>query len=63
MSDDQKPKVGYKNPPVQHQFKSKTSGNPRGRPPKIERSFTERQWYRDVLAVTERPSKNLWLSR
>lgn len=31
----------------------KSSGNPRGRPPKKERAFVPRQHTRDVLAVTE----------
>ena len=34
-------KVGYRKPPKQHQFKSGSSGNPRGRPPKVRRSNAE----------------------
>ncbi len=50
------PKVGYGNPPSEHRFKKGTSGNPRGRPPKRERSFTRRQSRRDVLSIGETPT-------
>ena len=32
MSKNKKDKVGYKNPPKEHQFKKGQSGNPNGRP-------------------------------
>ena len=54
MSDGKKPpKVGYKRPPREHQFRPGTSGNPRGRPLKLERSCVPYQTVRDVLAITE----------
>lgn len=48
---------GYGKPPEEHRFKPGKSGNPRGRPPKSERSFTPRQISRDVLSITEKATK------
>lgn len=53
MSDDQKPKVGYKNPPHEHRIKKGERRNPKGRPPKAQRAFLPTQVIRDILAVTE----------
>lgn len=55
MSDDDEPeyKVGYRRPPVETRFKKGQSGNPRGRPPKVERSLTARQLRRDIFRVAE----------
>lgn len=47
-------KVGYGNPPKEHQFKKGQSGNRRGRPRKQERSFLPRQLRNDVLAIADK---------
>jgi hypothetical protein len=48
--------VGYKHPPVAHQFKKGVCPNPRGRPRKVERSYTPRQLRRDILGVGNSPT-------
>ena len=48
--------VGYKQPPVAHQFKKGVCTNPRGRPRKEERSYTLRQSRRDILRVGNNPT-------
>lgn len=53
ISDKGPPKVGYKNPPAEHQYKKGQTGNPKGRPLKSGRAFLPRQLVRDILAVTE----------
>jgi hypothetical protein len=53
VSDTSKPKVGYKNPPVEHRIKKGERRNPKGRPPKAQRSFLPTQTVRDVLSITE----------
>lgn len=36
-------------PPVEHRFKPGHSGNPNGRPPKLPRSWSNREFHRDVM--------------
>jgi hypothetical protein len=48
-------RVGYGNPPKENQFRKGTSGNPRGRPPKQERSLIPRQVRNDVLEFSQKP--------
>jgi hypothetical protein len=48
-------RVGYGQPPKSKQFRPNQSGNPRGRPPKQERSISRRQFRRDVLTTLESP--------
>lgn len=50
---DEKPKVGYKNPPEEHRIKAGERRNPKGRPPKAQRAFLPTQTIRDVLSITE----------
>ena len=56
MVDDSDDKVGYKRPPKKSRWKRGESGNPRGRPRKEERSFTERQGRTDVLVLGAKPT-------
>ena len=49
--------VGYGRPPAKNRFKKGQSGNPRGRPPKIERTLLPAQLTRDDLAIANRPVK------
>jgi hypothetical protein len=53
--NDDEYRVGYGQPPKAKQFKPNQSGNPRGRPPKQERSISRRQFRRDVLTALESP--------
>ena len=46
--------VGYGKPPPDTRWKPGQSGNPKGRPKKIERSVTERQVLRDFVGAIER---------
>lgn len=46
--------VGYGKPPPDTRWKPGQSGNPKGRPKKVERSITERQRLRDFFNATER---------
>jgi len=46
--------AGYGRPPRHRQFKKGQSGNPRGRPRKRERAWTEGQRYSDVLTEAYR---------
>lgn len=55
--DPTQPNVGYKKPPAKHQFKPGQSGNPKGRPPKTERSFLPRQLDLDILSITEEKTR------
>lgn len=49
--------VGYGKPPKASQYKKNVSGNPKGRPRKAHRMFAPRQVRRDVLSITEAPTK------
>lgn len=51
--DDPNYKIGYGKPPLHTQFPKGKSGNPRGRPPKIEPSRSERQQQIEFLEVAE----------
>ncbi len=53
--DDTDYKVGFGKPPRHTQFAKGKSGNPRGRPPKIEASRGERQQQIEFLEVAEEP--------
>jgi hypothetical protein len=54
-SEDDGESVGYRKPPREHQFVKGVSGNPRGRPPKAERSLLPRQGRNDILAYSLKP--------
>lgn len=48
-------KSGYGKPPKERQFRKGVSGNPRGRPPKQERSLIPRQVRNDILEYSLKP--------
>lgn len=45
--------VGYKRPPVEHQFKLGECRNPRGRPRKAVRALTSRQMRKEVIKALD----------
>jgi Family of unknown function (DUF5681) len=48
-------KTDFKKKAADNRFKKGASPNPRGRPRKVERSFTPRQHRRDILRIAEAP--------